>query len=282
MFNKKILITGLVILTACGGVALAKTNDTKDNSTKQVSVETELPKEKEVAKVDDKLEEKTQEKEEMIKEEVVEANITKEDVNNNKEEIKSEDNLIKEESDIKRTDLNNFLFIGDSFTVGIQGIIKANNPNVYIHAKSSTMPSYWLDKVSDMPSNDKVEGISLLIGVNGASRPSNLVDAKELINRLLAKYPDKIIYVQKVFPVGKEFGNANPDKFNKSIKTYNEGLKAFCDTKENVKFIDTTSGYVDENGYLIKHNGDGLHIAYEHSKGFYQNIKNEILNLINN
>lgn len=204
-------------------------------------------------------------------------NITKERILENEKVESIED---KDYSN-KKNNLDDFLFIGDSFTVGIRDFILDNNSKVYIYAKSSTKPSYWIDKVDDMPMNDKVEGVSLLIGVNGASNPSNLTDVKELINKLLYKYPNKVIYVQKVFPVGKDFKGANPENFNKSIKKYNKGLEEFCKEKKHVEYIDTTSGYVDENGYLIKDNGDGLHIAYKYAKEFYENIENEILNRIN-
>lgn len=289
MFKKKILIAGLIVLTACGGVALVINNDTKDNLTQQVGIEnkdsndiveeeTQIEDKKEDVIIDDSLDKDVDNVGDDNKE-VVDVDKVEDEVINS---ANNEQNVNEEKPVVKRTDLNNFLFVGDSFTVRIKRHITANNTNAYVHAKSSTMPSYWLDKVSEMPNNDKVDGICLLIGVNGASRHSNLVDAKELINRLIEKYPDKKIYVQKVFPVGSEFKNANPDKFNNSIKKYNNGIEEFCKTKENLYFIDTTSGYVDNNGYLIKHNGDGLHIDESYDKGFYQNIENQILSLINN
>ena len=84
--------------------------------------------------------------------------------------------------------------------------------------------------------------------------------------------------MQKVFPVWENFKGASPSRFNKSISTYNEGLKNFCASKERVYFIDTTSGYVNNNGYLINHSGDGLHISESHDDRFYSNIEHEILN----
>ena len=175
----------------------------------------------------------------------------------------------------KRTNLNNFLFIGDSFTVGISNVIKSQNSKVYVHAKSGSRPSYWLDKVDSMPSNSSVEGICLLIGVNGASTSENITDTKILINKLVNKYPNKTIYVQKVFPVAKTFTGANPDKFNASIRNFNNQIQAFCSSKSNVKFINTTTGFVDNNGYLL-HSYDGLHISSSKSGIFYNNILNAI------
>ena len=175
----------------------------------------------------------------------------------------------------QRTNLNNFLFVGDSFTVLLSNTIKSNNNNVYIHAKSGSMPSYWLDKVSSMPSNSNVDGVVLLIGVNGAGYESNKADVKTLINKLSAKYPNKTIYVQKIFPVGKNFKSANPTTFNSKINSLNSVIKTHCQSVKNATFIDTTSGFVDSNGYLINTN-DGLHISSSYNSKFYSNILNAI------
>ncbi len=176
----------------------------------------------------------------------------------------------------ERNNLNNFLFIGDSFTVGIQNIINSKNNNAYVYAKSGSRPSYWLDKVDSMPNSSKIDGVCLLIGVNGASTSANKSDVKTLINKLSAKYPDKTIYVQKVFPVGRAFTGANPASFNKSIASLNSVIESHCEIKSNVKFIDTTTGFVDSDGYLIHHNGDGLHISGSYSNTFYNNILSAI------
>lgn len=45
-----------------------------------------------------------------------------------------------------------------------------------------------------MPSNSKVDGIVLLIGVNGAGYESNKSHVKALINKLSARYPNKTMW----------------------------------------------------------------------------------------
>ena len=175
-----------------------------------------------------------------------------------------------------RTNLNNFLFIGDSFTYRIRNVIKSNNSNVYIQAQSGSRPSYWLDRVNSMPSNNSVEGVTMLIGVNGVSNTTkNINDTKELINKLIARYPNKKIYIQKVFPVGTGYKESNPSEQNKKISEFNKEIEAFCATKSNVKFIDATSGFVDGNGYLTN-TSDGLHIVSSKNATFYKNIFNAI------
>lgn len=191
-----------------------------------------------------------------------------------------DEKVVSSKSTLKNIkDLDGFLFIGDSFTVLDKGEIESNNNKTYIRAKSGVQPEYWTNKVKDMPDNDKVKGISLLIGVNGAYDPKgNLNDTKKLIENIRDKYPDKTIFVQKVFPVAKTFKSANPTEFNKKIEVYNSGLEKYCNSKENIIFIDTTYGFVTDDGYLKNHTKDGLHIAEPYQDNYYKNVKTEILN----
>lgn len=176
-----------------------------------------------------------------------------------------------------RKNLNDFLFVGDSFTARMENTIKSKNEMVYVYAQGGSRPSYWLDKVDEMPDKNNIDSVSLLIGVNGITASTNIRDTKALINQLIVKYPDKTIYVQRVFPVGKNFTGGNTTTYNKAINEYNKQLKEFCSTKSNVKIIDATKGFIDNKGYLTS-TTDGLHI--DNSKGiqFYNNIFNSIKN----
>ena len=170
-----------------------------------------------------------------------------------------------------RKNLNDFLFIGDSFTARMENTIKGKNEMVYVHAQGGSRPSYWLDKVDEMPDKNSIDSVSLLIGVNGVTVATNIVDTKALINQLVAKYPDKTIYVQRVFPVGKNFIEGSPTNHNKAINEYNKQLKDFCSTKSNVRFIDATKDFIDSKGYLNS-TSDGLHIDSSKEVKFYNNI----------
>ena len=181
------------------------------------------------------------------------------------------------------TNLNNFLFIGDSFTSRIKNTIQSKTKDSYVRAKGGAFPSYWLDNFSQMPDSNNVKGVVLLIGINGISRESNLTDTKTLIDKLSKKYSDKTIYVQRVFPVGKGYAGYNNTQvanYNKNrINPFNASIKAYCNTKSNVKFIDTTSGFVDANGFLINCETDGLHILDSYSTKFYNNIQTAVINV---
>lgn len=171
--------------------------------------------------------------------------------------------------------LNNFLFVGDSFTARMENTIKSNNDSIYVSAQGGSRSWYWLDKVDDMPDKDDVDSICLLIGVNGITESKNIIYTKALINQLIVKYPDKTIYVQKVFPVGENFVDGDPVVYNNKIKEYNEELVKFCKTKSNINIIDTTKGFVNDKGYLIN-TSDGLHIDKSKEDKYYKNIFNAI------
>lgn len=188
--------------------------------------------------------------------------------NNTSKQTQKAEKMEKIEKKEKRTNLNNFLFIGDSYTYLLKDTIKANNDNVFIEAKSGSRPSYWLDRVDSMPDNNSVEGVVLLIGVNGASTDENKKDVVTLMNKLSEKYPNKKIYVQKIFHVGRDF---HAKGFNDKIDVLNEIIENHVNTLENFTFIDTTTGLLDEDGYL-KYTYDELHIDSSKNEVFYNNI----------
>lgn len=179
------------------------------------------------------------------------------------------------------TNLNNFLFVGDSFTSRLKTTIQTKTTGSYVKAKGGAFPSYWIDNFDQMPDSLKVKGVVLLIGINGVSRESNYTDTKKLIDLLSNKYSGKTIYVQKVFPVGKGYvgySDTAVANYNKNrIDTFNTKIKSYCSTKSNVKFIDTTSGFVAANGFLINCEQDGLHILSSYNTKFFNNIQTAVI-----
>ena len=179
------------------------------------------------------------------------------------------------------TNLNNFLFIGDSFTERLYDTIKSNNDNAYVCALGGTTPGYWIDRVKNMPKD--VEAVVLLIGTNGILTQENIPDAKKLINNICKKYSVKQIFIQKVFPVGRNFYENESEVIfrNNAVKKYNQEIENFCADKQNIKIIDTTDGLVDEEGYL-KFTSDDLHIDENYHQDFYNNIFNTIKEFYSN
>ena len=155
------------------------------------------------------------------------------------------------------TSLDNVLFIGDSITVGLDnsGLI----PNATFHAEVGTKPSDWLSRIDTLPQNaDDISCVCVMLGVNGTSE---IEEMKQLIDALSAKYTGKTIFVQKVLPVASTYTYINYQTMNENIQAYNDAISSYCSGKVNVKFIDTSEGYVDSSGAAKAElfDGEGLH-----------------------
>ena len=154
----------------------------------------------------------------------------------------------------KKANLDGYLFLGDSYTVLLQETIEKKNPSAIVLGQIGVQPGYWNENFHVLPDDDKINGVVLLIGVNGVTYNDNLPNKKELIDDLVKKYPKKTIYIEKVFPVGKYFTSADPDDFNNAIKNL-----------------------ITEDGYL-KYTKDGLHIRSDKQETFYKNILDAVNN----
>ena len=214
------------------------------------------------------------------------------------------------------TSFENFLFIGDSFTVQLNSNLSSEMSKHQVRAAGGAYPDQYV-KDSDAdgkidflttsitvgtgklketvdPLPDGVNGVVVLIGTNQVTRSDQVEDTKVLLQTLVDKY-DVPIYVQKVFPKGyykdpvnyhRNNGNYqwNADDENAATDTFNQEIANFCSTNPELIFIDTTAGLV-ENGYL-KYTGDGLHLYTTEKTDdgrttfevWYENIKNAILN----
>ena len=163
--------------------------------------------------------------------------------------------------------LDNFLFVGDSFTNGLKtyGISSSNGKNckfvckVGITAKELAKKTYW----NQMPNPKDVKGVVLLVGVNGWQSNTNGNDIDTLIKKLLDKYSNCNVYVQRVFPVNSDYDKGYSGGWkncNSAIAKINSGRKAFCDKTSRAIYIDTTKGF-SSNAVLNKSEShDGLHI----------------------
>ncbi len=169
--------------------------------------------------------------------------------------------------------LDNVLFIGDSITAGLDnsGLI----PNAPFYAEASTTPRDWLGRVDSLPQNsDEISAVCVMLGVNATNQTSEM---KQLIDALATRYNGKTIYVQKVLPVANTYTAMDYQTMNQNIAAYNTEISNYCSGKTNIKFIDTSSGYVDETGAAKADlfDSQGLHPKdYEQLK---ENIERAIL-----
>ena len=128
-----------------------------------------------------------------------------------------------------------------------------------------------------MPSNSSVKGVVLQIGINHIGESYNIKDTKTLIKKLRDKYPNKTIYVQRLFPVGHNYRDKNKYTAQREIKEFNASIKSYCNSLKNVKYIDTTSGFIRSDGFLKYEDPEGVHISWQYFEKYYQNIENAVI-----
>ena len=190
--------------------------------------------------------------------------------------------------------LDNFLFIGDSLTAGLSSSGGISGANIIGVVSSSAYhwntyldggdPGLDFSNVN-LPDASNVSGICIELGINslniqsGGSTDgvvsSSVNNMKTLLEKISSKYPDKTIYVQRVFPIGNN-SSYDKEKTNSVIKEYNDQIEAYCSEK-GYKYIDATEGYIDDDGTLLSSmTTDGVHFSDYSLWG--NNLKDVILN----
>ena len=185
--------------------------------------------------------------------------------------VRDNNNQSNSEEVGKVNSLDGMLFIGDSITHGLDQAhtstywLSDENiellKNSLFSAEPSTYAYHWLQRIDSLPDTSEVNSVCVLLGVND---PTSQEQMKEFIDKLVVKYSGKNIYIQKVFPLGKNGSGFlyTPDEMNAMIQTYNTDIQQYCETKQNVYFIDTTEGYVTSDGYLVEDKtADGVHFT---------------------
>lgn len=186
--------------------------------------------------------------------------------------------------------LDNFLFIGDSRTHFIETQLKDLGKDITAIGVSSSNPAHWKevtksggpstvrDESVTLPSNNKVNGVSVALGVNATNQVSEM---KEVLNNLLKLYPNKPIFVNSVFYVGSgyKYGNSlNATKMNANIDDFNNQIKTFCNSKSNLIYVDVSSGlHSSSNALKSEYTGDNVHLNNKGNKVLVDNIKKAIL-----
>ena len=172
--------------------------------------------------------------------------------------------------------LDKYLFVGDSMLGNLKASLESDSSSVQVRFKGGKTAKYWLDNFSQMPDKDKVDNVISWIGVNGVMNANNYEQTEELMNKLASKY-GKAVHPMAVFPVGEKYsyGSANASNMNPAIKEFNSKLQSYASSKGST-YIDATSGFVDDNGYLIG-SQDNLHIyGKSNNDKIVQNIKSAL------
>ena len=186
----------------------------------------------------------------------------------------------------KTTEFKNFLFIGDSYTVGLKMIAEGQGHQV--RASIGATCSEWVDTttstkeigmndvsvtLSDIDEED-INGVVVLLGANS---PTQLGSMKSFLSELKGKYSNIPIYVQKVFPMGANYTYMDVTTYNNNITTYNAGLESFCKAN-GFNFIDTTTNLVTSDGFLLNPDVEGIHLTGNDYNVWWGNIEKAIAN----
>ena len=165
--------------------------------------------------------------------------------------------------------LDGFLFIGDSITVGLENSKKLKGKDTQFVGSTGSTPKQWLKNTtpasgeptySELPDDsDKIKGISIMLGTNEVSQVSEMI---KLVQKIHEKYPNRPIFVQKIFQQNNYFDE---------ITNYNNQMLQFCNSNDYATFIDATNG--------VEISDDGIHPTSKGYKTLAKNIKKAIINV---
>ena len=189
--------------------------------------------------------------------------------------------------------LDKFLFVGDSFTTGLEAAWdKKYGENVKFYAKvgrTATELRELLEKgKANLPKESEINGVCLLIGINNClgakNKPNtkNQEDVIQCIKLLKNKYRRKKIYVQRVFPVCSKYDKnykGGWKNVNAAVKDINLKNKKHCDVTDGVYYIDATKGFSNNAVLVDSKTADGLHILPAQYPNYIKNIDNAISNI---
>ena len=164
-----------------------------------------------------------------------------------------------EEDTIKTIDsMDGVLLIGDSITKAISDYGLTPEGSI-IRAEIGWSPSNWLNNLNNLPEDD--ENITAICVMLGTNDPSQVSQMKEFLERLHERYPNKLIFVQKIIA---------PPNYESQAESYNSQIQSYCDSVDYLKYIDTLNG--------ISYEADNIHPTFEGTRTLVQNIENAICN----
>lgn len=189
------------------------------------------------------------------------------------------------------TSLDNFLFIGDSRYAGTDSYIKNLGNNIKNAGVGSSNIDEWVAVVTNkgkgtvhgkaVDITGTYSGISIQLGVNSLyQNVDNTVNSmKTLITETQKLYPNVPIFVNSCVQVNSKLNGYDITTFRDNINDFNNAVQDYCNTIDNVYYIDVNTNLNDSNGFLKNEcTEDGLHCNARGGLQFADNIKNAILN----
>lgn len=179
--------------------------------------------------------------------------------------------------------LNRITFLGDSTTYGLKSyrmLAGGKETKQVLTPLSGTLTLayaaaakvYVPDAGTEMTINDAIKHcqpdiLVITLGVNGVAFMNETyfkTEYSKIIKGIAAVSPDTKIILQSMFPVARSYRHIDQIN-NEKISAGNGWIAALADSlseEYGVRYIDTASALVDEEGHLPEHlqNGDGMHL----------------------
>lgn len=172
------------------------------------------------------------------------------------------------------------VFVGDSLTMGIQYFAGFNSEFMCLSGMSTR--SLDKDKLSNgktvyesIASMEHLGKIYIMLGTNEAiyEKPDEFIKRySDFINHVRAYFPNAVIYIESIMPMGKE-RELTADLKNYMIADHNEYLKGLA-KKKQCYYVDINSYFAGEDGYLPADAGsDGIHLSPENYRKLADYLK---------
>lgn len=181
------------------------------------------------------------------------------------------------QTEVKATNLNDFLFIGDSRYNNISNLLKQYGT---VYGIEDSTSSQWLNVIKNGSGTIKSTSITLPTSVNGISVMLGISDLdvsnlQSVLNELHNRYPSVTVYYNSVYHIGSSYSGTVT---NAQIDDFNSQMKSFCDSNSWCEYIDITSGLHESNGNLKSgYSKDGLNLTNFNGKSkLFNNIKSNI------
>lgn len=204
--------------------------------------------------------------------------------------------LVAESESVDKSYFQDAVFIGDSISQGLKiyGVVPVENvladKGININSIVNDKPVYQaldgnkkslFECLKQMPV--KKNKIYILLGSNGLpfyENPQHIADYANLIDRLKAEYPESIIYVQSLTPLGKNSDYEATHKkkgrvFNNAkINDFNKLLLEMAKQKQ-IYYLNVREALVDKEGFLSSEFAakDGMHFMKVGHEAMYQYYK---------
>lgn len=158
---------------------------------------------------------------------------------------------------------DNALFIGDSRTVGLRDYGSLDNSDFFCDVgltAGDANDAAENGELADMLISKQYGKIYIMLGINevGNDFDSTISDYSSLIQNILEKSPDSLIYLEANLHVTKAVQNEAVS--NKRIDELNTRIAALTD-RQSIFYIDINPVFDDDTGNLMEeYTSDGIHV----------------------